>query len=189
MSRRKREKERRRRRRRRKVARTGVELAYHCQRDKTNHRNNRRPPQPAFHHGHVALHVHTYTCTYTYTSDITARADMTITERLDTYIQIHLDPLLFLCSSLSQLSITDLQSCTIFMHLKIKPKSVCMCVKKAFEHKIIYCYKSYVIILLSYLLSSLAKDEKRLLYKNEHFSISKDLQDLKLQRMLKLKRG
>ncbi|KAL0128744.1 hypothetical protein PUN28_003849 [Cardiocondyla obscurior] len=59
LSRRKREKKKRRRRRRRrrrsrwKVARTEVEPAYRCQRDKTNHRNNHRPPQPAFHHGHL----------------------------------------------------------------------------------------------------------------------------------------
>lgn len=30
------------------------QLAHPCQRDKTNHRNNRRPPQPASRHGHVA---------------------------------------------------------------------------------------------------------------------------------------
>lgn len=77
-----RKRERGRKRRRKKVARTGAELAYRWQRDKTNHRNNRRPPQPASRHEHVASHTHIYTRihVHSYMSDVTARADMTTTE-------------------------------------------------------------------------------------------------------------
>jgi len=53
------------RQRNREVARGGEsrvqeQLAYRCQRDKTNHRNNRRPPQPTSRHGHVASGARTH---------------------------------------------------------------------------------------------------------------------------------
>lgn len=105
---------RRRKRRRRKVACTGAELAYRWQRDKTNHRNNRRPPQPASRHGHVASQERIHIQIHTYMNDITTRAD---------YRQAR-----YLYSSISTPScfvplgyrLQIHKSCTVFMHLKIK---------------------------------------------------------------------
>lgn len=59
-----------------------------------------------------------------------ARADMTITERLDTYIQIHLEPPLvsFLCSSLSVIDYGSTKLYRIHAFKNQAEEYVCTCV-------------------------------------------------------------